>query len=169
MYCCCGDPIIKPWREGCNWDPIDWINSATFVCLSLTNNLIFTEKNSLVLSFKNLFWRYKRHESWRSILSVAYMWRKIVLAIKFWFKVNYCLCIVVSNTYWSVFVLLFFVLYTLCCQFLWIIQFWLPLRYSLTFISLFVKGYRSSFTELIYYTYDICHDYYLYDMYRYQD
>jgi hypothetical protein len=36
----------------------------------------------------------------------------------------------------SVFVFLFFVLYTLCCQFLWIIQFWLSLRYSLTFISL---------------------------------
>ena len=32
----------------------------------------------------------------------------------------------------SVFV--FFVLCTLCCQFLWIVHFWLPLRYSLTFI-----------------------------------
>ena len=27
-----------------------------------------------------------------------------------------------------------FVLFTLCCQFLWIFYFWLPLRYSLTFI-----------------------------------
>ena len=34
-----------------------------------------------------------------------------------------------------VFVLFFFVLCTLCCQFLWIVHFWLPLRYSLTFIS----------------------------------
>ena len=33
------------------------------------------------------------------------------------------------------FVLFFFVLCTLCCQFLWIFHFWLPLRYSLTFIS----------------------------------
>ena len=33
-----------------------------------------------------------------------------------------------------VFVLFFFVLCTLCCQFLWIVHFWLPLRYSLTFI-----------------------------------
>ena len=33
-----------------------------------------------------------------------------------------------------VFVLFFFVLYTLCCQFRWIVLFWLPLRYSLTFI-----------------------------------
>ena len=33
-----------------------------------------------------------------------------------------------------VFVLFFFVLCTLCCQFLWIVNFYLPLRYSLTFI-----------------------------------
>ena len=33
-----------------------------------------------------------------------------------------------------VFVLFFFLLCTLCCQFLWIVHFWLPLLYSLTFI-----------------------------------
>jgi hypothetical protein len=33
-----------------------------------------------------------------------------------------------------VFVLLVFFLCTLCCQFLWIVHFWLPFRYSLTFI-----------------------------------
>jgi hypothetical protein len=33
-----------------------------------------------------------------------------------------------------VFVLFFFVLCTLCFQFLWIVFFWLLLRYSLTFI-----------------------------------
>ena len=33
-----------------------------------------------------------------------------------------------------VFVFVFFVLCDLCCQFLWIVQFWLPLRYSLPFI-----------------------------------
>ena len=32
------------------------------------------------------------------------------------------------------FVLFFFVLCTLCCQFLWIVHFWLPLLHSLTFI-----------------------------------
>ena len=42
-----------------------------------------------------------------------------------------CLCKVVSNTYCVVFLFsFFFVLYTLCCQFLWIVHFWLPLRYS---------------------------------------
>jgi hypothetical protein len=35
---------------------------------------------------------------------------------------------VFSNVYLSC------VLCTMCCQFLWIVQFWLPLRYSLTFI-----------------------------------
>ena len=34
-----------------------------------------------------------------------------------------------------VYVLLFFVLCTICCQFLCIVRFWLPLRYSLTFIK----------------------------------
>jgi len=45
-----------------------------------------------------------------------------------------CICylLVVSITYCVVF---FFVLCSLCCQFLWIVYFWLPLRYSLTFIS----------------------------------
>ena len=46
----------------------------------------------------------------------------------------------------SCYVLLFFVLSTLCCQFLWIVHLWLPLRYSLTFMSkLFVS--KISFTE----------------------
>jgi len=48
-----------------------------------------------------------------------------------------CVCfrIVLSNTYCVVFLLCFFVvLCTLCCQLLWIIHFWLSLRYSLTFI-----------------------------------
>ena len=34
----------------------------------------------------------------------------------------------------SVFVLFVVVLCTLCCQFLWIVHCWLPIRYSLTFI-----------------------------------
>jgi hypothetical protein len=48
-----------------------------------------------------------------------------------------CLHIVVSNTYCLVY---FFVLWTLCCQFFWIVRFWLPLRYSLTFISNIMTG-----------------------------
>jgi len=41
--------------------------------------------------------------------------------------VQYILC--------CVFVLFFFVLCTLCCQYICIVVFWLPLRYSLTLIS----------------------------------
>ena len=40
----------------------------------------------------------------------------------------------VQHTLCCVFVLFFFVLCILCCQFLWIVHFWLPLQYSLTFI-----------------------------------
>jgi len=50
-----------------------------------------------------------------------------------------CVCLVVSNTC-CVFALLFFVLCTLCCQFLWIIHFRLPLRESLTLIFPNYKG-----------------------------
>jgi hypothetical protein len=44
--------------------------------------------------------------------------------------------IVVSNTYCVVSLFCFSCVLcnTLCCQFLWIVQFWLPLRCSLTFI-----------------------------------
>jgi hypothetical protein len=38
------------------------------------------------------------------------------------------------------FVLFVFVLCTLCCQFLWIVHFWLPLCYSLTFINSTLKN-----------------------------
>ena len=47
------------------------------------------------------------------------------------------LSIVASNTYWAVFLFCLsssWVLCTLCCQFLWIPHFWLPLWYSPTFI-----------------------------------
>ena len=52
-----------------------------------------------------------------------------------------------------VFVLFFFVLCTLCCQILWIVLFWLPLRYSLTFIydvELNIHLTISSFTSYVF-------------------
>ena len=42
-----------------------------------------------------------------------------------------CLCVMVSNTFCVVF---FFILCSLCCQFLWIVHLWLLLPYSLTCI-----------------------------------
>ena len=47
-----------------------------------------------------------------------------------------CLRIMVSNTYCIMFFV--FVLYTLCCQFLRIVHFWLDLWNSLTFIQTFI-------------------------------
>ena len=97
------------------------------------------------------------------------MCRKIVLAIKFWFKVDYCLCIVLSNTYWIVFL---FCCSSSCTPYVvncsGLFNFDCPFGILQRFFP-YVKGYRSFFTELIYYTYDICHDYYLYDMHRDQD
>ena len=52
-------------------------------------------------------------------------------------KCMFWLRMMVSNTY-CVFVLFVLVLCTLYCQFLWIAHFPLPLRYSLTFIELYI-------------------------------
>jgi hypothetical protein len=61
---------------------------------------------------------------------------------------------VVSNTYCIALLFLFvFVLCTLCCQFFWIVHFWLPLQHSLTFIQVyntkfvFLKLYISDFSR----------------------
>ena len=124
----------------------------------LSQQLDFQRNNSFVLSFKTFSGDI--NVTWRSILSVAYRWQKIVLAIKICFKVDYCLCIVVSNTYWIVFLF--------CCS-----SSCTP--YVANFSGLFNFDcpfgilQRFSFTELIYYTYDICPDYYSYDMHRDQD
>ena len=56
-------------------------------------------------------------------LSLSYLRYLCLLAYS---GVHHILC--------CVFILYFFVLCTLCCQFLWIVYFVLPLRYSLTFI-----------------------------------
>jgi len=150
-------------RKGCNWGSIDRINSATLLCLSLTNNLIFNERIALsYLSKRFLEIQASRGE-------VFYHVKKNCIGnyilVQSWLLFAHSVVQHILNT---VFALLFFVLYTLCWQFLWIIQFWLPLRYSPTFISL-CQSYRYFFTELIQYTYDICHDYYLYDKHRDQD
>ena len=53
------------------------------------------------------------------------------------------LCLLVYNGVQHIlcvcFVLFFFVLCILLCQFLWIVPFWLPLRFSLTFINVYLR------------------------------
>ena len=46
-----------------------------------------------------------------------------------------CLRIMVTNTYCVVTLICFIVLCTQCCQFLWVLHFYWPLRYSLAFIQ----------------------------------
>ena len=56
-------------------------------------------------------------------------------------------CSGVQCILWCVCVLVSLILCTLCFQFPWIVHFWLPLRYSLTFICLvFNIPYVSSFS-----------------------
>ena len=61
-----------------------------------------------------------------------------------------CLRIVVSNTYCVVFCLSSsYVICTQCCQFLWIVHSWLPLRCSLTFICIKDSKLQFKFLNLI--------------------
>jgi hypothetical protein len=75
-----------------------------------------------------------------------------------------CLCLLAysgtQHILWCIFVVIVFVLCTLCCQFVWIVHVLLPLRYSLTFIydveSLFDCTVQSRdikpYIEIIYFT-----------------
>jgi hypothetical protein len=81
---------------------------------------------------------------WRSLLrnSCQYL-KKIVVISRTWnilfivFYVNQCFTTnwrVVDCMIHNLVFLFVFVLYALLCWFIWIVYFWLPLRYSLTFI-----------------------------------
>ena len=65
----------------------------------------------------------------------------VLCVFTFWVSCYLCLSehSGVQHTLNCVFVLFFFVLYTLWCQFFWIVLFWLPLRYSLTSIWHVIK------------------------------
>jgi energy-coupling factor transporter transmembrane protein EcfT len=51
--------------------------------------------------------------------------------------------------------LFFFVLCTICCQFLWIVHFWLPLWYSL-FLTHWLTKYNNSGGVYLCVSYEIC-------------
>ena len=63
------------------------------------------------------------------------------LRIKWFMSYLHYLCLFahsgVQDILRCVFAWFFFVLCTLCCQFLWIVHIWLPLFYSLTFIQMY--------------------------------
>jgi hypothetical protein len=74
---------------------------------------------------------------WISLdVSVLVAKRVHVLFIFIYIYFHLCTCSGVQRTLCCVFVLFVFILQcTLCCQFLWIVLFWLPLLYSLMFIT----------------------------------
>ena len=71
--------------------------------------------------------RSRKHDVW-FVFSSSFLYERSC----FIYVIAYC---GVQHTLCCVFVLFFFVFCALCCQFLWIAHFWLPLRYSLTFIQ----------------------------------
>ena len=45
-----------------------------------------------------------------------------------------CLRILMSNTYYVLFLFCFVLFFSSCCYFLWVVLYWLPQRYSVSFI-----------------------------------
>ena len=82
-------------------------------------------KTPVTVIIKNETW--KKHEYIYKLVVGVFMSYLCFLCLYVHIGVQHILC--------CVFVLFFFILCALCCQFLWIVPlFWLPLRYSLTFI-----------------------------------
>ena len=89
---------------------------------------------SYCVSLGSVLWRPLRFTH-RNDVRFAFAFSVLWECLCFFYIIFVCLHIVASNTYCVVFLFcFFFVLCTLCFQFLWIVHFWLPLRYSLTFI-----------------------------------
>ena len=145
-------------RENCKCSIIVWISTITAHYLFLT---WYVYKNVHLFSFFVLSYYVYLCSEFRVVMSVKISHKTMfgsslppvvcgrapVLFMLFvWFLfaysgVQYISCCVfvlfeysgVQHISCCVFALLFFVLCTLCCQFLWTVHFWLPIRSSLTF------------------------------------
>ena len=119
-------------------------------------NSIYIDK--YMLSDKLCFWlQIKKildfRHYWRILFYFWNIWLIIVCVVQlcvfaFWVS-SYLrhLCLLahsgVQRILCCVFALFFLVLCAMCCQFLWIVHFWLPLQYSLTFIyQITMSDYR---------------------------
>ena len=77
--------------------------------------------------------------------------------LMFYLRYLCTLCIVVSNTFCVVFfVLLVFVLCTQCFQFLWFVLSWLPLQFSVTFISSNYRGFSWTSSHHLIFNFILC-------------
>ena len=98
----------------------------------------------LLVCLKSINWKLKLYTSYRLCWGLYQIidetWKTIRrLPLSEWVKVVRSLIQIISTFFVFVvlcfcFVFLRLVYRTQCCQFLWIVHFWLPLRYSLTFI-----------------------------------
>ena len=91
---------------------------------------MYSQKNGNPQTFKNL-WEHKKTKGHKQH-KLSCNDRGIMSCLR-------CLCLFecsgVRHILLCVFALFFFVLCGLCCQFLWIVPFWLTLWYSLMFIQ----------------------------------
>jgi len=108
------------------------------------------EIDGLTGCFYFVYWVYFRLGTLWYMFIIAWYFPNISeTCVCFIYVICVCLRIVVLNTY-CVFVLFFFVLFSLCCQFLWIVYFWFPLRYSLTCISISTIIINNEYVCVIY-------------------
>jgi len=115
----------------------DHLSSPTFFCMVHVALILFVAVLLCVFTF------------WLPCCDVCYDFRKtrfvyaLPLVVCCLFLRYLCLFAYsgIQHRLCCVFALFFFVLCTLCYQFLWIVHFWLPFRYSLAFI--FHPGVKS--------------------------
>jgi len=129
-----------------------YINVWLYIKLNI-NTVTFLIYNLITSSFQRVLYKHiivlSFYVSLRSEFSIvmsvtisAYKRCSVRLHLQLYiwgliYVICVCLRIVVSNTYCVVFLLCLSsscVLCTLFCQFLWIVHYWLPIRFSLTFI-----------------------------------
>ena len=92
--------------------------------------LLYCQQSILSKIVSNIFWLNKLYHWFQSVIVLCLVSNVLI------YFICVCLRIVVSNTYCVVFLLLFFfILCTLCCQFLWIV-FALHLVYPMLPVSL---------------------------------
>ena len=119
-------------------------SSSCLLLLFCIASMLLTGTEYLCLSWPRMF-QFVVSTTCHGILE--WVWRRMPLVNHplSIYVICFCLRIVVSYTYCFVFLFYLYLSCALCTQnwqFLWIVHYWLPLRYSLTFMCSFSFDYK---------------------------
>ena len=113
---------------------LDWGELSTLI-FSCNRVIIFHENNNFYYTWKFIL-KCLKDNYWPQVNFSP--WLSIEVPVQSQARERPCICVFaysgVQHILCCVFVLFVFVLCALCCQFLYIVHLWFPLRYSLTFI-----------------------------------